>query len=276
MSTLRRGDNGDPVKGLQRGLNKLGSLLVVDGDFGPSTEAAVVDARVALGAPGPAEADDPLQAALVGLPDPSPELTSPGVSFIGREEVAGPAEYRRQYSHPIWPTKPSGITIGIGYDLIAVSKSKLAADWGDVLDQDAFDRLALLVGVAGTAKRLASVADIEIPLPSAVPVFLKRMLPDHIKKTRTAYPSLDTLPAARRSALISLVFNRGNDLKGDRRREMKTIRDLLAAGGDLSPVADQLDAMTRLWNPATEGGLIKRRHREAVLWRSGFEALQLA
>jgi hypothetical protein len=56
---------------------------------------------------------------------------------------------------------------------------------------------------------------------------------------------------------------------------MKEIRRLLEAG-DPEPVADQLDAMVRLWDPATEGGVIKRRRREATLWRSGFPALQLA
>jgi GH24 family phage-related lysozyme (muramidase) len=275
MATLKRGDSGDGVKAVQRGLDKLGSLLIVDGDFGPATEAAVVDARIALQAPGPPEADDALQNVLAGIPDPSPELTSPGVTFIGREEVAGPAEYRRMYSRPIWPSKTSGITIGIGYDLNWVSKGQLAADWGDTLSPGTLDLLAALVGVKGTQKRLDSVTDITIPLTDAVRVFLKRMLPVHIKKTRTAYPTLDDLPAPRRTALISLVFNRGNDLSGDRRREMKTIRELIAAG-DPEPVADQLDAMTRLWDPATEGGLIKRRQREAILWRSGFEALQLA
>jgi GH24 family phage-related lysozyme (muramidase) len=275
VTNLKRGDSGGGVKALQRGLNKLGSLLIVDGDFGPTTEAAVVDARIALGNPGPSEADDALQTVLANFPDPSPEVSSPGVTFIGREEVAGPAEYRRKYSRPAWPTKASGITIGIGYDLSAVLKGRFTTDWGDILSEEAFDRLALFVGVKGTQNRLDSVADIVVPLTSAVPVFVQRMLPEHIKKTRRAYPTLDNLPAPRRAALISLVFNRGNDLSGDRRREMKKIRDLLAAGL-LEPVSDQFDAMTRLWNPTIEGGLIKRRQREAILWRSGFEALQLA
>jgi GH24 family phage-related lysozyme (muramidase) len=101
------------------------------------------------------------------------------------------------------------------------------------------------------------------------------MLPDHIKKTRTAYPTLNQLTAPRRTALISLVFNRGNGLEGPRRTEMNNIRDLLTAG-NLDRVAEEFDAMTRLWDPQTEGGIIARRRREAILWRSGFEALQLA
>jgi hypothetical protein len=218
LTVLKRGSFGDEVKGLQRNLHKLSSLLVVNGDSGPTTETAVADGRVALGKLGPPEADDAFQAAVAAVQHPSQELTAPGVSFIGREEVAGPQEYRRTYSRPIWPTKRSGITVGIGYDLSAASKGKLAADWSDSLNQDALHRLALLVGVTGTEKRLESVADIEVPLHAAVSVFLKRMIPDHVNRTRTAYPRLDDLSAPRLTALISLVFNRGNDLNGDRRR----------------------------------------------------------
>jgi hypothetical protein len=175
----------------------------------------------------------------------------------------------------VWPTAPSGITIGIGYDLKFVDRAKLVSDWGEVLLPGVIDRLAAVSGVAGSPERLARVADVEVPLLVAVQVFLERMLPEHIGHTRTAYPTLDTLPPARRTALISLVFNRGNDLAGDRRREMKRIAELLAAG-DLGPVAAELETMTRLWNPVAERGVIERRRREARLWRDGFEALQLA
>jgi peptidoglycan hydrolase-like protein with peptidoglycan-binding domain len=57
---LERGDKSEAVKTLQRGLNKLGLLLLVDGDFGGGTEAAVADARVMLGLAGPPRADDAL------------------------------------------------------------------------------------------------------------------------------------------------------------------------------------------------------------------------
>ncbi len=40
---LRKGDNGEAVSNLQTNLNKLGYTLVVDGDFGGKTEAAVID-----------------------------------------------------------------------------------------------------------------------------------------------------------------------------------------------------------------------------------------
>ena len=54
---------------------------------------------------------------------------------------------------------------------------------------------------------------------------------------------------------------------------MREIRALLAEN-KLEAVADQIDSMRRLWDP--QSGLVRRRHEEATLWRSGFAALQLA
>jgi peptidoglycan hydrolase-like protein with peptidoglycan-binding domain len=54
---LRFGDVGGGVKHLQRGLNRLGSLLLVDGQFGTGMRDAVDDARTALCIPGSADRD---------------------------------------------------------------------------------------------------------------------------------------------------------------------------------------------------------------------------
>jgi hypothetical protein len=227
-----------------------------------------------LGLPGPATADDALQAALAKLPEPSSELTAQGVTFIAREEVSSPGEYRRRYKHPVWPTENSGITIGIGYDLRFVNEAKVKADWGDALPPDTIARFVPVLGTRGTPELLATVADVDVPLPAAVAVFVKRMLPEHVGHTRVAYPLLDTLPPPRRTALISLVFNRGGALEGDRRREMMRIRELLEAA-DVDAVAGEIEAMVGLWDPVKERGVIERRRREATLWRHGFAALEL-
>lgn len=272
---LKLKDRGEPVKVLQRGLNRLGCLLLVDGDFGRGTESAVTDACIALKRPPSTEADDSLVQALNNLPEPSADLTAPGVTFIAREEITSPAEYRRRYKHPVFPPEPSGITIGIGYDLKFVDRAKLQRDWSDVLSPAVIDRLAVVSGKTGSQQLLAQVADVEIPLLDAVRVFLQAMVPDHVHNTRRIYPSLDGLPTNRRTALISLVFNRGSDLTGERRREMHRIQELLSQG-NLDAVAAQFEEMTRLWQGTAAHGLVDRRRREATLWRDGFAALQLA
>lgn len=276
MAILRYGDHGEAVKALQRDLNKVGALLGVDGDFGPATRAAVVDARVALALPGPDEADDEFLERLAALPDPSPDLTSAGATFIAREEVSSASAYRARYAHPVLPPHESGITIGIGYDLRFADRATLAGDWGGVLAAEVLERLDPVLGCRGTRKLLALVSDVEVPLASAFAVFVGRTVPSTLGQTRAAYPTVDALPPARRTALVSLVYNRGPSLvdeRGSKRRlEMRRIRELLDAG-QLDDVAEQFEAMTRLWRGS---GLVGRRYREAILWRSGFEALQLA
>jgi peptidoglycan hydrolase-like protein with peptidoglycan-binding domain len=276
---LRLHDSGDAVKALQRGLNKLGSILLIDGDFGPATRDAVVDARTALGRPGPPEADDGLQQALLARADPFPPLTAAGVTFIARAEVSGPQEYRRLYRRPTWPSAGSGITIGIGYDLQFVSRDQLAADWQNQLPAEAIARLAEAVGRVGSPALLDRVRDVDVPLPGAFSAFIERLLPAFLQQTRSVYPQVDGLPPERRTALVSLVYNRGPGLQDrdparEDRREMRAIRDLLDAGRT-DAVSDQIDAMARLWDPVKVPGLIKRRHDEARLWRASFAALQL-
>jgi hypothetical protein len=269
---LRLNDHGAPVRSLQRHLNKLGSILLIDGDFGPATRDAVVDARTVLALPGGGDADDDFQAAVAARPDPFPPLRAAGATFIARLEVCGPRQYRLQYRHPEWPGEKSGITIGIGYDLKFVTRPEFEADWAGAVPAGAVDRLACAFGRIGSPQLRQSVVDLDFPLGVAMTVFLERTLPEFLKKTRSIYPQVDTLPPSRAAALVSLVYNRGTDLTGDRRREMRAIRDRLAAG-DLDSVASEIDAMERHWDP--QCGLVKRRHDEARLWRSGFEALQL-
>jgi GH24 family phage-related lysozyme (muramidase) len=280
---LRLRDSGDNVKQLQRNLNKIGSALLIDGDFGPGTRDAVIDARAALSlsavanpasptvAVGPGDADDALIAALEALPEPFPALGSPGVTFIARFEIGSPKQYRDKYRHPEWPGEKSGITIGIGYDLQFCTRAQFEADWVGV-PSASVDRLAAAFQKVGTKPLCTSLADLDFPLDLAMKVFINRTLPSYLAQTRSIYPQVDRLSRAQRSALVSLIYNRGPKLEGDSRREMKTIQSLLAAG-DLDSVSTQFEAMERLW-PDTPG-LVQRRHVEAKLWRSGFAALQL-
>ena len=66
---LTLGDSGDSVRTLQRGRNKIGSLLIVDGQFGPGTQEAIVAACPALGLDPRTDADDELLAELASCPE---------------------------------------------------------------------------------------------------------------------------------------------------------------------------------------------------------------
>jgi len=272
---LRQGSRGDDVKSLQRGLNKLGELVLVDGDFGSGTSQAVRAARITLGLPGPAVADDEFQAAVRAFPDPFPPITAAGMTFIAREEVSDGMTYRRKYLRPSLPPSPSGITIGIGYDLRFVDRAHLEADWQGVLSPQDIALLEPALGIPGTRELCAQAAAVTIALGDAMRVFARRSLPKYFAETRRIYPAVadQTLNAAQRTALVSLVYNRGADLDGDRRREMRTIQRLLL-NGQLADVPAQFESMTRLWQNVSKG-LVKRRRAEARLWQSGFGALQL-
>ena len=277
---LKRGANGDNVRGLQRGLNKLGAMLLVDGDFGKSTEAAVVDARQSLNMPGPSdEVEDALQAAVAALPDPFPPLSAAGVTFMARQEVTDSANYRRRFQTPCWPGPRSGITIGIGYDCRFVDTNQLRADWGDELHADAVAKLCGVVKVVGSADLAAQVTSVVVPLEAAMRVFVRRTLPEFLANVRGAFPHVDDLTQPQRTALVSLVYNRGAGMKDtdpvkQERREMSTIRDLMAAR-NFGAVADQFESMKRLWGPGNDPGLVDRRQQEADLWRAGFSAVKL-
>lgn len=277
---LRRGNTGDNVKGLQRGLNKLGAMLLVDGDFGKSTEIAIADARQSLKMPGPSnEADDELQAAVAAVPDPFPPLTAAGVTFMARQEVSDSACYRRRYQTPCWPGRRSGITIGIGYDCRFVDTTQLRADWGDELHPDVLGKLCGVVKVVGSDELAAQVNSVVVPLDAAMRVFVRRTLPEFLATVRAAFPHVDELTQPQRTALVSLVYNRGASMKDtdsvkQERREMRTIRDLMAAR-NFSQVADQFESMKRLWGADSDSGLVQRRQQEADLWRFGFSALNL-
>ncbi len=175
----------------------------------------------------------------------------------------------------VWPGGDSGITIGYGYDLGQQTVDQFEADWGAHLGQDELARLALACGRRGGAARALApgLRDIQVTAAAAWDVFSRVSLPRYEAMAREAFgPGFDLLPADAQGALVSLVFNRGARLRGDRRREMLAIRracDRLAEGADLAgvlaEVAAELRAMKRLWVGKNLDGLLARREAEARL-----------
>ncbi len=99
---------------------------------------------------------------------------------------------------------------------------------------------------------------------SMKPSMVNKSLPKYYALTKAIYPELDTLNEDTRGALVSMIYNRGNKLDGDRRKEMRAIVNLVAKA-DYEGIADQIERSKRLWENVGLDGLVKRREEEADL-----------
>ena len=277
---LSRGDRGKDVTYLQTFLNRVGAMLIADGDFGRATERGVHYAQDIADLPISGTADDTLWSWLESMPDPYPPLATNGVAFIALEETGGLAYYNAVTRWPHYPGYASGVTIGVGYDLRFHSETNFRQLWGDHLSHESLHELSKDIGKSGSKKRITELKrlGVEIPFKSAWHVFVEKTLPRFYSDTEAIYPSIGTLPDLCRSVLVSIVFNRGNSLNGSRRKEMREIGNVLTRASEpglykrkrkmiLADVEDHLVSMQRLWDPGS--GVHRRRQAEANLWRMG-------
>jgi hypothetical protein len=235
-------------------LRRIQSALGVtaDGMLGPETLTAL-EKRLAIDAPRNAA---------------SLRCSSRSLESIVQFEIGSRAQYEKLYSRPTWPRGESGVTIGIGYDLGFTARAQIEADWGPYLEQADRAALAAAQGAKGIAAQqlLRGLRHITIPLVAAEAVFYASTLPRFARLTRDTFPGVEKLPLDAQGALLSLVFNRGTSLGGERRREMRAIRDALSGQRpSLEQIAAQVEAMQRLWPEVR--GLRDRRRSEASLIR---------
>ena len=200
-------------------------------------------------------------------------LSKKSLDLILEFEVGGGENYYNKFlKNPTWPEGQSGVTIGIGYDLGYVNKAEFSEDWKD-LPKEIFDRLYKVVGIKGyNAKNLIrGLKDITISWDLALKVFNNKTVTKFYNLTQQTFPNFDNLPEDAKGGLVSLVFNRGNALEGDRRREMKLIKDgmKLVSVYDqkaLTFIANQIRNMKRIWiGGSIEKGMSRRRDSEAKL-----------
>jgi hypothetical protein len=200
-------------------------------------------------------------------------LNDKSLKLILEFEVGGGENYYNKFlKNPAWPGEQSGVTIGVGYDLGYVNKAEFSEDWKD-LPKETFDRLYKVVGIKGyNAKNLIrGLKDISIPWDLSLKVFNNKTVTKFYNLTRQTFPNFDNLPEDAKGGLVSLVFNRGAALEGDRRREMKLIRDgmKLVSNYDqkaLTFIANQIRNMKRIWiGGSIEKGMSRRRDAEAKL-----------
>lgn len=196
-------------------------------------------------------------------------LSEKGLKFIVEQETGGKAYYEKFLKKPTWPGVESGVTIGVGWDCGYNTVSQLCGDWGALLDEEAIEPLKACCGLKGRAAMafLPTVKDIEIPWDAAVEVFNKHTVPRFYLMMLRTYPQADNLHPDAASALLSLIFNRGGSLNGERRIEMSDIKACLI-NKEYSDIPELLRKMKRLW-PET-AGLRKRRDAEAALFEQAY------
>lgn len=232
--------------------------------------ASVADPPAAPGTPPPAGPG--ASPAPIGIPPKPPApardlVAERAVDLIIAFEVGSPEVYHAKYRNPVWPGAASGVTVGIGYDLGHTAPRVIAMDW------EAHPHAVRLATASGTTGPLARelarrMADIAIEYGYARQVFDQTSLVEHYRIARRVFGTahFEALPPNAQGALVSLVFNRGGAMAGERRREMRAIRDDCLPRADTHCIATQLRAMTRLWaGTDIAEGMRRRRFAEAAL-----------
>jgi len=193
-------------------------------------------------------------------------ISKKAIELIIKHEVGGRSVYEKRYQKPIWAGGDSGVTIGLGYDCGYVTEKQFFSDW-DGLNLNFIHALRKVVGIKGEAVKSmlrGEILQVRIPYNFAYDVFVNKSLPKYYKLAKAIYPEIDSLNEDTRGALVSMIYNRGNKLEGETRKEMRSIVDLVAKA-DYEGIADQIERSKRLWENVGLDGLVKRREEEADL-----------
>lgn len=186
-------------------------------------------------------------------------------------EVGGGKSYYEKYlSKFTWPGGASGPTIAIGVDCAYYSEQELSQIFS-FLPKDQLKTVQGASGKSGEKGKEYTVtlrsAGIVVNWDKALEIFEKLTWPKFTKLAEKTFPGLTDLHPDAYGAIISLVFNRGTSLKGDSRKEMVAIKDLIPKK-DYKKIAKEFRNMKRLWVGKGLDGLIERRESEAKLIES--------
>jgi hypothetical protein len=198
---------------------------------------------------------------------PSPDT----LELLLQYEVGGGESYYNKYlSKFTWPGGASGPTIAIGIDCGYYTREELAKIFS-FLSAEQIQHIQAATGKTGESgkmytKRLRDL-NISINWEKALNIFETYTWPKFTKLAEKTFPKLDELCPNAYGAIISLVFNRGTSLKGEKRKEMNNIK-LLIPKKDYKGIAKELRSMKRIWTGKGLDGLIERREAEARLVES--------
>jgi len=193
------------------------------------------------------------------------------LELLLRYEVGGGKEYYDKFlSKFTWPGGASGPTIAIGVDCAYYTKNELA----EIFSFLSKDQLKLVQEASGKTgekgKEYTKVlrgSGIAVEWNKAVTIFETLTWPKFTALAEKTFPGLDKLHPDAYGAIVSLVFNRGTSLVGDRRLEMRNIKALVPKK-NYKNIALEFRKMKRIWVGKNLDGLIDRREAEAKLVES--------
>jgi len=182
-----------------------------------------------------------------------------------------------------WPGEESGMTLGLGDDAAFLTARQFKERWAPYLTAAQLAALLPGVGLRGDRARAfcrvlharmtppdnhtpPELQPVRISREVALAVFKKWDEQEYIAQTLATFKGSDQLPADSFGALFSVVYNRGDSLEGERRREMRQIRWAVTQR-HWEQVPELIRSMRRLW--PNNAGLRRRRDNEARLFSCG-------
>ena len=190
------------------------------------------------------------------------------LDLLLKYEVGGGRSYYEKYlSKFTWPGGASGPTIGIGIDCAYYSEYELTTIFNFLKKQE-IELIAGSVGKTSEAGREYTkklrAAGINVGWDDALKVFEDFTWSKFTRLAEKTFPGLSDLCPDAYGAIVSLVFNRGTSLIGEKRLEMRNIK-VLVPKKDYRKIAEELRHMKRIWRNKNLDGLIERREAEARL-----------
>lgn len=186
-------------------------------------------------------------------------------------EVGGGKLYYEKYlSKFTWPGGASGPTIAFGVDCAYYSEAELAEIFS-FLPKDQLKQVQSASGKTGEKGKQNTVklraGGITVNWNKALEIFETHTWPKFTKLAEKTFPGLTDLHPDAYGAIVSLIFNRGTSLTGERRKEMADIKNLIPIK-NYKQIAQEFRNMKRIWIGRDLDGLLERREAEAKLIES--------
>lgn len=195
-----------------------------------------------------------------------------GEYIISKESIELIFSFEGYEKYPYVPSNSSesGVSIGYGYDLGHQTSTQIKKDLSEFYPQQEVDKFLLTQGLKGENARAALTNVKEIPISKENAINLAMRTKERFAQmTVDVYPETIKLHPHCQGALLSLIYNRGNLINSsDKRKEMKEIQEHLQSG-NYSRIPEAIRSMKRLWEGSGQGGLVKRRESEAILFEKG-------